>query len=91
MFLKNVLNKINSSKNLQKLPQQFPAVREGSFCKFLDELILASTFLRKTDFNQKYGMDSNPLPLFSLHNIVCDIKSIILFDLSLFTAFELPQ
>ena len=32
-FLMNVLDKINSSKNLQKL-----AVREGSFCKFLDEL-----------------------------------------------------
>ena len=33
-------DKISSSKNLQKLPHQFPAVRNGSFCKFLDELIL---------------------------------------------------
>ena len=33
-FFKNVLYKINSSKNLQKLPLQFLAVREGSFCNF---------------------------------------------------------
>ena len=44
-----VLDKINSSKNLQKRPHQFPAVRvrEGRFYKFLDELILSSTFLKK--------------------------------------------
>ena len=46
-FLKNVLDRINSYKNLQKLPHQFTAVREGSFCKFLDELILSSTFFKK--------------------------------------------
>ena len=53
-FFKNVLDKINSSKNLQKLPHQFPAVREGSFCKFLDELILSGTFFKKTDFNMSF-------------------------------------
>ena len=46
-FLKNVLNKINSSQNLQKLPLQFAAVRKGSFCKFWDELIFSNTFFKK--------------------------------------------
>ena len=45
IFLKNILNKINSSKNLQKRPHQFAA------CNFLDELVLSSTFLKKTDFS----------------------------------------
>ena len=49
IFLKIVLDKINSSKKLQKLPHKFPipAMREGSFCKFLNELFLSSKFLRK--------------------------------------------
>ena len=33
-FLKNVLDKINSSKNLQKQPHQFAALRKGRFAKF---------------------------------------------------------
>ena len=53
IYFKNVLDKINLSKNLQKLPHPFLAVREGRFCKFLDNLILSSTFLIKTDFSLK--------------------------------------
>ena len=53
VFLRTYLiDKINSSKNLQKQPHQFAAVRKGCFCKFLDEFILSSTFLNKTDFIQ---------------------------------------
>ena len=46
-FLKNVLDKINSSKNLQKLPSRTAVNWWGSFCKFLYELILSSTFFKK--------------------------------------------
>ena len=36
---------------LAKTAHQFPAVREGSFCKFWDEYIFPSTFKRKTVFS----------------------------------------
>ena len=52
-FFKKVLGKTNSSKNMQKRPHQFAAVWEGRFCIFLDELILSSTFFKKTDFSRK--------------------------------------
>ena len=45
VFLKNILDKINSSKKLQKRPYQFAAVRKGRFFNFFDELILSSMFL----------------------------------------------
>ena len=84
-FFKNVLDKINSSKNLQKLPHQFPAVREGSFCKFLDELILSSTFLRKTDFKHIYSRICEirqQLLVFSIFNVYR------FFCLTLYTLFS---
>ena len=53
VFLKNVLEKIKSSQNLQKQPHQFAAVWKGRFCKFWKDLILLSTFFKKTDFSGK--------------------------------------
>ena len=47
LFLKKLLDKINSSKNLQKLPSRTAGNWWGSFCKFLDELILSSTYVLK--------------------------------------------
>ena len=50
IFLKNLLDKINSSKNLQKRPFRTATNWWNLFGNFLDELILSSTFLKKTDF-----------------------------------------
>ena len=47
VFLKKVLGKIASSRNLQKLPRWFHSFQQGSFCKFLDDAIFPSTFLKK--------------------------------------------
>ena len=49
-YLKNVLDKINSSKNCKKLPSHTAANWWGRFWKFLHELILPSTFSKNTDF-----------------------------------------
>ena len=49
-FFKKLLDKINSSKKMQKQPSHTAANWWGYFCIFLDELILSSSFLKKTDF-----------------------------------------
>ena len=51
IFLKKVLAKTVSHRNLQKLPQLINAKERVSFCEFLCETVLASTFLRKMDFS----------------------------------------
>ena len=43
----DVLVKINSFKNLQKMPSRTAGNCWGSFCKFLDESILSTTFSKK--------------------------------------------
>ena len=50
VFLKKVLGKIAWPRNLQKLPRWNEWNQRGSFCKFLDDVIFPSTFLKKTDF-----------------------------------------
>ena len=59
-FLKNVHGKINSSKILQKLPFRTAENWWGSFCKFLDELIL-KYILKKTDFSLNFKKVINSL------------------------------
>ena len=53
VFLKNVLEKIISPENSQKLPRWNQWIQRGSFCEFLGETIFPSTFFKKTDFNKK--------------------------------------
>ena len=50
IFLKNVLGKIVSPTNSQKLPRWNVWNQLGSFCEFLGETIFPSTFFKKTDF-----------------------------------------
>ena len=76
VFFKKVLGKINSSKNMQKRPHQFAAVWEGRFCIFLDELILSSTFLKKTDFSKDQTTCTN---IYQSNSILTHI-SIISFE-----------
>ena len=54
IFLKNVLAKTVSHRNLQKLPRYLALISCGSFCKFLCETVLASIFLRKIDFRRDF-------------------------------------
>ena len=54
-FFKTVVGKIASSRNLQKLPCWNEWNQRGSFCKFLDNAIFPSTFLKKQTLIEQPG------------------------------------
>ena len=51
-FLKNVLDKINSSKNVQKWPSRQHGNWWDRFCTFLDGIDFVKCVLKKTDFTK---------------------------------------
>ena len=52
VFLKKILDKIIWPRKLQKLPLLIDANWRGSFCNFLGQMVLSSTFLKKMDFSK---------------------------------------
>ena len=71
IFLKNVLAKTVSHRNLQKLPRYLAFISWGSFCKFLCEAVFTRTFLRKMDFSMAWSRSWLRLSCCPIHTGWC--------------------
>ena len=76
VFFKKVLGKIASSINLQKLPC-WNEINMAVFCKFLDDAIFPSTFLKKTDFIKWVDF---PIPIRSRPPVLVRSVSVLFHD-----------